>query len=35
MINTIKVYPHTYMDRAEGDHFKAFHIAESYSSREL
>ena len=28
MINTIKVYPHTYMDRAEGDHFKAFHIAD-------
>jgi len=28
MINTIKVYPHTYMDRANGDHFKAFHIAD-------
>ncbi len=27
MINTIKVYPHTYMDRADGDHFKADHIA--------
>ena len=27
MINTIKVYPHTYMDRAEKDHFKADHIA--------
>ena len=27
MINTIKVYPHTYMDRADGDHFRADHIA--------
>ena len=27
MINSIKVYPHTYMDRADGDHFKADHIA--------
>ena len=27
MINTIKVYPHTYMNRADGDHFKADHIA--------
>ena len=27
MINSIKVYPHTYMNRADGDHFKADHIA--------
>ena len=27
MINSIKVYPHTYIDRADGDHFRAFHIA--------
>ncbi len=27
MINTIKVYPHTYMDRAKQDVFVADHIA--------
>lgn len=28
MTNAIKVYPHKYMDRAGGDHFKAFYIAD-------